>query len=362
MLYLMNVNWHWIKQRPHFLAIHLSRFFELSVFYPSSARYLLKGNNAPSNFRGLFQLPFGRFVLIRKINNFIYYFLLKKQLKDADILWISDPRHFAVISDLVSPEMIVFYDCMDDVVAFGQREGMSAVISQLEGRLVERANHIVVSSQKLKSVLINRYHAGKKIEVVNNAIDNSLLESKLVNKSVDFPAKRENVDLLYIGTISDWFDFPLLVSSLNRHQELRLILIGPLFTELPSHDRIIHLGKKAHEDLPAFMNKADALVMPFIINDLIQAVNPVKLYEYIVSEKPIITCDYSEMKNFDDFIYTYNSSEQFEYLIKKLFEGDLMVKSRDERVQFLSDNVWGKRAETIAEILINGIRIAPLRD
>ena len=41
MVYEMNVEWNWIKQRPHFLAEELAKYFDITVLY--QYRYNRKG-------------------------------------------------------------------------------------------------------------------------------------------------------------------------------------------------------------------------------------------------------------------------------------------------------------------------------
>ena len=47
------------------------------------------------------------------------------------------------------------------------------------------------------------------------------------------------------------------------------------------------------------------LVMPFKLDDLVQAVNPVKLYEYVYSHKPAIAIHYAETEQFEQFVHLY---------------------------------------------------------
>lgn len=49
----------------------------------------------------------------------------------------------------------------------------------------------------------------------------------------------------------------------------------------------------------------DCLIMPFILNDIISDVDPVKLYEYISMGKNIISVKYREVKRFEKFVYFY---------------------------------------------------------
>lgn len=101
--------------------------------------------------------------------------------------------------------------------------------------------------------------------------------------------------LTYIGTIAEWFDFNLIIHALDKYQNLEVRLYGPVRTSyIPPHERLKHMGSVNHDKIMDIMHKATGLIMPFIVNDLILSVNPVKLYEYIYSGKPIAAIKYGE--------------------------------------------------------------------
>jgi teichuronic acid biosynthesis glycosyltransferase TuaH len=196
-----------------------------------------------------------------------------------------------------------------------------------------------------------RYKLNKNIDVINNAISNSFFNIEYCQEEIVYPQKNEFIDLLYIGTISQWFNFELMLKSLNQFKNIRLILIGPTDVTIPESESIIYIGSKKHSELHKYMENADALIMPFIVNDLIKSVNPVKLYEYIYSGKPVITCSYSEIDQFDQFVFRYETDEQFFNLIQKLINKELMVRSEVDRLNFLQINTWQKRTDEILKIL-----------
>jgi hypothetical protein len=94
--------------------------------------------------------------------------------------------------------------------------------------------------------------------------------------------------------------------------------------------------------------------MPFIVNPLIESVNPVKLYEYILSGKPTLAVRYGETNYFSEYVYLYNSYEEFEHYIKKLINESISQKnSMDEICKFCADNTWDKRAKEIKKVVDN---------
>lgn len=355
MLYIMHVSWYWIKQRPQFLAINLCNHFNIKILYKKSFTEFTNYTKVPDNCIGIYQLPFSRFPVIQYINDSIYRWVIKKYLRDINFLWLSSPTDYSLISDLISPIIKIVYDCMDDICEFPQykKEPYASKIIYCEGLLVDRANSIIVSSNWLKHVIIKRYKTEKDIHIINNALDQNFLCNPVSTKKISYPPKQYYTDIMYIGTISEWFNFNLIQKGLSKYSDLRLILVGPSSFPIPKNNRIIHLGSKEHSELPSYMAQADALIMPFIVNDLILSVNPVKLYEYIYSGKPIITCNYKEIEQFKEFVFPYDNDEDFIIIINKLILKQLNIKSEEERIKFLYGNTWKERSLEIIKIICN---------
>jgi hypothetical protein len=92
--------------------------------------------------------------------------------------------------------------------------------------------------------------------------------------------------------------------------------------------------------------------MPFIVNELILSVNPVKLYEFIYSLTPTLAVSYGETEKFEDYIYLYkNKKEYMDYVELILKNNYFMKKNKSEVIEFIKENTWGKRAEEIIKII-----------
>jgi len=104
--------------------------------------------------------------------------------------------------------------------------------------------------------------------------------------------------------------------------------------------------------VPAILNWSDANVMPFKITKLIKSVNPVKLYEYILSGKPVIAPLYGESEQFKEYIYLYSSAQEYCAIIKDLGSNNLIAKaSLDKCIKFCERNTWEKRGYDIRGII-----------
>jgi glycosyltransferase involved in cell wall biosynthesis len=355
----MHVSWYWIKQRPHFIAEQLNGSFDLAAFFAQSIKLnsqLIKGDY-PSFARPLYLLPLQRFQgskFFSILSDFVNWIQLKNQLVESRFIWVTSPILYSIVSRKVNCSQVVIYDCMDDFLEFPGIKNNPTVYEKvrlLEEDLISRADLIFTSSENLREIISKRYGNSREVMVINNAISSAFLSKKRVNIPIDYNSDDSFVDIMYIGTISSWFDFDIICESLNRFSGIRYILIGPLEITPPHHERIIVLGPKSHEDLPGYMEKSDALIMPFHVTDLIKSVNPVKLYEYVSSGKPVIACYYSEIRSFERFVYFYSNGEQFFHLVQKLIDQQLFVHCESDRLSFLQQSTWEGRVHRIVSLL-----------
>ena len=105
-----------------------------------------------------------------------------------------------------------------------------------------------------------------------------------------------------------------------------------------------------HKKLINFSVKADAFIMPFKLSQLIKSVDPVKLYEYLVFNKPVISIFYPELRYFQKFIYFYKNDKDIISIIKKVIKKN-NLKNNNFLNKFLKKNCWDERAKKLNEEL-----------
>lgn len=352
-LYLMHVDWNWIKQRPHFIAEKFNeRGFEVDLYFKKNPKISNVNQKKFETIKPIPSIRGQRFSFIKNLNLFIYnvflYFILKK--KSYDYIYITHP---SLYSNQFKNKKII-YDCMDDIVAFSNSSKRKQELLFLENRIISKAEIVLFSSNYLSEVVIKR--AGKKpkkYNIINNAIEvpeNPIIQEKKVQKV------NEQIDLTYIGTISEWFDFELLNRVQEKYKSKRKLnfnLYGPL--EISEKYEFVNFkGSVPHAEIFDVMDSSDILIMPFLLTDLIKSVNPVKLYEYIYSGKPVICLRYGETEKFQNQVYLYEPGDE-ESFIKQLdeiekngFKGKL--SAHDAQI-YVKNNTWKNRVEQIVELL-----------
>lgn len=361
MLYLMHIHWKWAKQRPQFLAEELSDYFDIRVYYPVAYRQkqINKKENSVVFAKPFFKLPFDKKLkVIGKMNSYLVFFQVRKALKESEIIWFTYPREFFYLRNFIKANQIVIYDCMDDILSFPAIENngeMKNKYFSIEKELIERSNHIFFSSNYLHEKVTRRYNSGNKSNLVlNNAISLnaiSMAKESLPSILLDEVKRSNKIKLVYIGTISKWLDFKLIFESLSAFDNIEYYLIGPTEIAIPVHDRVKYLGTVPHKYVFGLMDFADILVMPFVMNELILSVNPVKLYEYVFSGKPVVSIKYGETLKFDNYVYLYSNNEEYLMYLHDLHIQLKPKRSRGECEDFARKNTWKERGNKIIELV-----------
>jgi len=365
-LYLMHVNWDWIKQRPHFVAEYLNKEFHVTVVHESSyrkSRLSKNKNDLIIEIIELSHLPYGRFRPIHWLNLLAYRHKLKNYIRRSDVVWITHPTLYDWIQGLIPDTVRLVYDCMDDALEDPNVTNdvrRRNFLFTLEDALLRRCDAVFVSSDNLKTKLLERYHVKSSgIHIVNNAINMSN-KNQVNNLSEEFSKISDTLQsiyhkkIIYIGTISAWIDFDLIMESLEECPNVTYIFIGPLLANVPKHERLLVFLPIPHDEVFEVMKMSDALVMPFKVSNFIQGVNPVKVYEYIYAHKPAIVVSYKETEKFSRYVHLYTNNNDYMNIVKRLVAGTLQtIASPQECVQYVNENTWAKRVDSMGLVLRN---------
>jgi len=347
--------WDAIKQRPYFMAKYLDEREGNAVtfvsFFSFGGGYVKNDDRLKKKPVVLPRLPFVRFRLIRFINITIAKMLLRPYFAKNDVVIMTDPSHCNLA---LKTKLPVVYDCMDDWVAYEKRDAHKGRVFQNERALIKKAALVLFSSRYLQQVVTKRAGIPCKSIVLNNAIH---IPPRASAPDTDFgkkfrtPGKR---NIAYIGAIFNWFDYDLIRQIAVQNSNAHFNLFGPANGSFPHEDNITFWGVQEHKNIFSIMEHQDALIMPFKLNDLILSVNPIKLYEYIYSGKPVIAIKYGETLCFEDYAYLYEAgnSASLEEVLRALEKnGYAPKKPLSEMRAFALENTWEKRVNTLQSSL-----------
>lgn len=345
----MHIDWNWIKQRPQYIALGLSGEFEVDVFQIKKiAPKCLSGyrRTDETGFLGkigtvfLFPKQY-RIRLVQFINRVLFNIFIN--CGEYDYIWIPYPEFIIYIPNGIRGNIV--YDCMDDYAGLAPRDS-AAWLRQAEKLLVSRAYAIFASSAALCNKLIAQGADANKVTLLRNGYHAG--EHSRSNRSISEPVIKSNYSIAYYGTIASWFDSDSIGYAAARNTNVSFIVFGPIEKGAHLDDCIEYGGVLKHEELELDAASRDCLIMPFIVNKAIEAVDPVKLYEYIDFGKCIISCRYNEIERFEPFVYFYENAAELSHLVQSLAEFGFPPKySSDQAEAFLEKASWDSRLEVV---------------
>lgn len=351
-LYFSTVNWKWIKQRPHFICEYLSKK-EIEVTYFSitpllKQKIVCKKLNKYLYIKDKFVLPYGSKIKIIKKINIIYvkYFLNK----EYDVVILTHPEQYDYLPKKLKNNSKIIYECMDNIPYFYQGSRIIKVEKQ-EKELCKNVRHIITSSDYLKDKIKNKYRiSNKKIEIVKNALEESF------KNECEEVINLKSPNLIYIGTIGEWLDINILNEYATNNPNYTIYLIGPMDNKImrkiaKKNKNIVILGTIKHEDVKKYIKSGEIMLIPFKVNELIKGVDPVKIYEYLALNKPVVTSYWQELEQYknNNLVYFYKNYEEFSSAIDRIaIEHNSIYKTN---INFINENNWRKRVENYVNII-----------
>jgi GT2 family glycosyltransferase/glycosyltransferase involved in cell wall biosynthesis/cyclopropane fatty-acyl-phospholipid synthase-like methyltransferase len=231
----------------------------------------------------------------------------------------------------------IVYDCMDEWDGF---PNIGPDVLAAENELVRVADAVTVTGP----LLMAKWGAqARRCEVVRNG--------------VDFPFFRENCQpndrfafrapvIGYYGAIAEWLDLDLIVALAKRHPEWQFVLAGDVFVpDLRGLDRMGNvklLGLRPHAEMPALLWHFDVCLIPFRVNAMTHAVDPVKLYEYLSGGKPVVSVPLKEVEVHGDIIACATGADGFERAIAAAL-GERDPQRAEARRALAARNQWSER-------------------
>ena len=74
---------------------------------------------------------------------------------------------------------------------------------------------------------------------------------------------------------------------------------------------LIFLGEVPYSKLIDYLKYIDICIIPFVINELTNATNPVKLYEYFAAGKPVVSTNLPELNDYKNYAYVSRNHKEF---------------------------------------------------
>lgn len=246
-------------------------------------------------------------------------------------------------------EQKVVYYCVDDHAEFSGYN-KEQVLNDEED-LCRRADLVVTTSLALQEA---KKHLNPNTILVPHGVDYEHFAQAVSN---DLAVPKDIADighprLGFFGLIRDWVDLGLLGEVARRRPDWHIVLLGDSTVDLSVYKNLSNmhfLGRKPYEELPAYCRQFDVGLIPFQVNELTRAVNPIKLREYLAAGLPVVSTPMPEVEQYNQLISIADSADAFMTAVEAALADDPTHQKTKARTLAMRGETWSEKLSIICD-------------
>lgn len=253
-------------------------------------------------------------------------------------LWVNDPSYASLADQVTWPTV---YDITDDWSEVADQR-LGHQVRRNEERLFRRCEAVTVCSPGL---LESRKALRDDMTLIPNAVDTAHLRSPQPRPS-DLPT---GPCALYVGTLhTDRLDVDLVCNLAFALSHVSVVLVGPDALDELSHKRldaagVIRLGPRAYAEVPGYLQHADVLIVPHVVNPFTESLDPIKAYECLAVGTPSVATPVAGFRDLGEPIHITERGSFIETV------RSILSDSPEPAPQSVPS--WAERTADFAEVL-----------
>ncbi len=254
------------------------------------------------------------------------------------VVEIPAPGYRPPVEALISNGWTAVYDAIDDWS--DPSLGGEWYDASTEAWFVGTADHVIASAPDLAS---RTEKMGERAVVVPNGVNTDLFGRHAAGEPPgDFP-EGDGPVLGYVGSLyGEWFDWRSLERAAVALADARIVVIGDDKAGHPAMPpNVSFLGLKAQFELPAYVERFDVGLLPFVVSDMTHAVSPLKVYEYLASGVPVAAPPLRSLAGLEGVVVDDDLVEA----IRRALDGD-----PPDAAAVIGDHSWTERVARIVDV------------
>lgn len=263
------------------------------------------------------------------------------------ILWVC-PVVFDLksIVDVVKPGLIVA-DIIDDQRKFSSNEKYNRLLQQAYEEALAQADLVYCNCEPVQEGFANQR---PDIRMVPNGAE--IFEDVENWPAPDALRGLPRPIIGYVGNLRDRVDLKLIRKVAESHPDKSVVLIGSAhnFPEALALDELpnVHfLGVRPYDEAVRFIRHFDVAMMPHLVNDVSNHMNPLKLYVYFALGVPIVTTDVANIDEIGPYALVASDHAQFLEKVDEVLAGNGVKIDNDLRLQVMAGVSWQARLKPI---------------
>jgi glycosyltransferase involved in cell wall biosynthesis len=256
-----------------------------------------------------------------------------------------------IVADLMGelPVDRWIYYCVDD---FSTWPGLDQkTLAFMEADVIRKADVLVAAS----AVLQHRLEQSRdRVSLLTHGVD---LEHWSRADVVKHPAlaNLERPIVTFWGLVDRRMDLAFLDALSRQLKQGTIVLVGPEDQPDSALGAIPHLQRipaLPYEELPQIAAGTDALILPYRDAPVTEAMQPLKLLEYLATGKPVIARDLPATRFWADSLDLADTAPTFADKVTERLETGLLPEQRIARER-LSQESWDARAAEFEALLLS---------
>ena len=249
----------------------------------------------------------------------------------------------------------VIYEYVDDLNEQLSGEAYNDLLSR-HNNILRDENVFVVSTATLLKNKIEE-SSNKNVALITNGVDYDHFKFQEYPVPADIEQIRKDYKtiLCYYGALANWFDYDL-IKKIAKNREYAILLIGQDYDNtltnsgILDEENVFYVGRKDYSELPLYGCNSDVFIIPFLLNEITEATSPVKLFEYMAMEKPIVTTALPECKKYKSVFFSESHEEFIENLAKAIKKID-NAEYKALEIKEALENTWPSKAKNMIDFV-----------
>jgi glycosyltransferase involved in cell wall biosynthesis len=270
--------------------------------------------------------------------------------------------HYLKLVKYVGSKVPCFYYCSDDYSQYADWGGQNLL--KQEEKLVQSVRHSFFVSRTLADRAVQAYGVpANRVSVSPNATEERFLtpvaEEQTGALFRQFPAlKRPLVGV--VGGINDRLDFDLIARCAALPAVGSVVMVGGVdevsggegLKRLQSEPRCVFVGRRPHEELPAWMQALDVALIPYRDMPLNRACSPMRLFDHLASGRCIVaTSSCEQVREFSSQVRVCSTPEAVLREVVGFCVTPRQAEQIEQQRQFAECHAWNRRVHAMIETM-----------
>lgn len=304
-------------------------------------------------------VPLPSMAAVRALNSWIYRSVIRRTCRKLGFSRPALINYVPVLAGAMKPVSggQVVYHCVDRWDAFEMYD--SAVMAAADRQCCGLADVVIASSQDLLDRCRRHNHH---THLVMHGVDYEHFAEALEG----FPRPTGLPDgqiAGFFGLLSEWLDQDLILRLADEMPPIQIVLIGAADVDverLRGRANIHLLGPRPFSELPRYVGHFDVGIIPFVMNELTAAVNPIKLREMMAAGCPVVSTAMPEVEKYTEHaalaapgggVSVAYSRSDFVELVKKRIAQPLGADGRRALSRLMVSETWAAKVDLMLSVL-----------